>query len=82
MRQLKEYDVVRVSLLLTDERAYDGTPGVCRPPEVGDVAAICHQYSGDWFVVERVDPEGKTIWLAEFTTQELELVNKPTECTA
>lgn len=78
---LREYDVVRVVRLLTVDRFYDGTEGVMRPPGIGDVATICHENKpGDPLasvVVEMVDKDGMTIWLADFARDELELVSRP-----
>lgn len=75
---MKEYDVVHVARLDTVDRAYEGTEGVCRPPRVGDVAKICHEYE-PWnpramVAVECVDESGCTLWLADFSRDELELV--------
>jgi len=81
MVTLREYDVVRVARLLTPNRLYDGTEGVMRPPSVGDVATICHECEpcdpGALVIVEMVDRAGMTIWLADFSKEELELVERP-----
>lgn len=41
-----------------------------RPPQLGDVATICHEYEPKdrtaTVAVEMVDAEGYTIWLADF----------------
>ena len=78
-RSLKEYDAVRVVRLLTVNRPYDGTVAVRRRPEVGDLATIVHEYDPDDprapLAVEKVDPDGYTIWLADFERDELELVD-------
>ena len=75
---LKEYDTVQVARLDTDDRAYQGTEGICRPPCVGDVATICHEYEPSnaraAVAVECVDENGRTIWLADFSRDELKLV--------
>lgn len=80
---LREYDVVRVERLLEADRFYDGTEGAMRPPAVGDVGTICHENDpsdpNGSVVVEMVDEDGNTIWLADFAREELELVgNRPT----
>jgi len=41
---LRQYDIVRVVKLIQADRPYDGTESVRRPPKVGDVATICHEY--------------------------------------
>jgi hypothetical protein len=78
---LREYDVVRVVRLLTADRPYDGTEGVVRPPSIGDIATICHEYEpsdpSSSVVVEMVDQNGMTLWLADFSKEELELVERP-----
>jgi hypothetical protein len=78
MRALREYDSVRVVRLLTPHRHYDGTDDVRRAPAVGDIAIIVHEYDPDDprapVAVEKVDPDGNTIWLADFERDELELV--------
>lgn len=81
MSVLREYDVVRIVRLSKPDRLFDGTASVMRPPRIGDVATICHEYKpGDpsaSVVVEMVDEDGMTVWLADFTRDELELVNRP-----
>ena len=51
---------------------------IARPPAVGDVAAVCHEYQPDdptaRVAVEMVDKDGCTIWLADFERAELDLV--------
>lgn len=76
---MKEYEAVRVVRLLTRNRAFDGTVGVRRAPQVGDVGTIVHEYDTEDprapVAVENVDPDGHTIWLADFERDELELVD-------
>jgi hypothetical protein len=80
MANLSEYDVVRVVRLHTPDRFYDGTPGVMRPPAIGDIATICNDSNPDdpraAVVVEMVNDDGTTTWLADFTRDELELVSR------
>ncbi|MBI1765802.1 MAG: DUF4926 domain-containing protein [Acidobacteria bacterium] len=74
---MKEYDCVRIVRLLSPERAYDGTDSVSRPPQIGDTGAIVHVYQtsdkAEGYIVESVDSEGRTIWLADFLPDELVL---------
>ena len=81
MAHLREYDIVRVVKLIQADRPYDGTERVRRPPKVGDVARICHEYDPKdpiaVVAVEMVDGDGLTVWLADFERTELELVQKP-----
>jgi hypothetical protein len=78
--EFKEYDVVRVARLLKPERPYEGTQSVARPPRVGDVGSIVHDYGAEGatelFAVEMVDPDGLTVWLADFGPDEIELVSQ------
>jgi hypothetical protein len=73
MKTEREHDVVRV-IWLDGERSFTGTPGVARRPEVGDVGAIVHVYSERTFMVECVDSDGMTVWIADFHLGELENV--------
>lgn len=76
MAALKEFDCVRVVRLRQPERPYDGTEAVMRPPRVGDTGAIVHVYATDagaaGYIVECVDAEGYTLWLADFLPDEIE----------
>jgi len=76
MATFHEYDVVRVTQLIQRNRHYDGNEGIKRPPRVGDQGTIVHIPPGtdSWCIVECIDSDGATIWLADFTTDELELV--------
>jgi len=76
MAALKELDSVRVVRLLQAERPYDGTQSVMRPPRVGDTGAIVHVYATEGeaavYIVESVDADGYTVWLADFRAEEIE----------
>jgi len=78
---LREYDVVRVVALKTQQRHYTGSAGVVRSPAVGDIATICHEYAPQdktpTAAVECVASDGRTVWLADFEREELELVERP-----
>ena len=77
--RFQEYDQVRIVRMRTPERDYGGSQSVRRPPRVGDVGTIVHFYEVNDpsapFVVESVDRNGFTIWLADFYPDELERVN-------
>lgn len=81
MHDLREYDLVRIVKLEYLNRPYEGTETVMRPPKVGDVATICHEYDPEnaksKVAVEMVDSHGNTVWLADFDRCELELVKRP-----
>jgi hypothetical protein len=74
MRDLDAHDIVQVCTLLTPSRHVDGTDGVCRQPRVGDRGAVVFRLDATNFIVECVDPEGLTVWLADFHVDELKLI--------
>lgn len=47
-----------------------------RPPRVGDTGVIVHVFAADGeaagYIVESVDAEGYTVWLADFLPGEVE----------
>lgn len=71
----KEYDPVKITSLREPDRHFDGTQAVARAPRVGDtglVVAISGKGDDRTYVVESVDLDGMTIWLADFHADELE----------
>lgn len=71
---INELDVVRVVTLLQNDRQFSGSEGVSRAPRVGDRATVVHVLQpGHVFIVEAVDSEGHTLWLADFLAEELQL---------
>lgn len=76
-QKFTEYDVVEIVRLATDTRHFQGTEGVARAPAVGDVATIvmiCEAENGQYLILEMVDDGGYTVWLADFSGDELRLV--------
>jgi plasmid stabilization system protein ParE len=69
---LREHDVVRVVRLLSPTREAGGTAQVSRQPRVGDVGTIVHVLGPHSFIVECVDTQGLTAWIADFEAEELE----------
>ena len=68
------YTRVRVSRLLTPQRAVSGSGASVRQPQVGDTGTVVEYFGnleGATYLVESVDAEGATVWLAEFSAQEL-----------
>jgi hypothetical protein len=61
-----ELGLVRIIWIEGDVRPYTGTPGVARPPRVGDIGTIVHAFSETIFAIESVDSDGRTVWLADF----------------
>jgi hypothetical protein len=72
----KEYDIVKIRTLKEKSRAFDGTEHVKRPPQIGDEGAIVHilglKNGEAKYIVEAVNENGETIWLADFWESELE----------
>lgn len=69
---MKELDYVKIIKLLREHRPFDGTEGVKRAPQIGDVGAIVH-YNEKGCIVESVNSDGYTIWLADLLIEELEI---------
>jgi hypothetical protein len=73
--KFKEHPIVRVTKLLSDQRAYTGTESVKRAPRVGDQGTIVHAFNKSGpYVVECVNSDGLTLWLADFAQEELEII--------
>jgi hypothetical protein len=76
----KEYDVVKICNLREPNRTYDGTKGIMREPRVGDRGIVVYVFGEinerTKYVVECVNPEGYTVWLADFWEGELEKVDE------
>ncbi len=70
---MTEYSVVKVVRLHTANRQFDGTKGVARAPRIGDVGTIVY-LEGSLVIVECVDNDGMTTWLADFDRTELEVL--------
>ena len=72
----KEYDTVKIRALKESKREFDGTELVKHPPQVGDEGAIIHILGfkdGEFkYVVEALNVNGETIWVADFWESELE----------
>ena len=68
-----ELDCVVVRALQSPTRHVDGTEGIKRQPRVGDQGTVVHVLGSNAYVVESVDHAGMTIWLADFSVDELTL---------
>ena len=77
---LKQYDLVRVRQLLQPPEVYDGWRVNKRPPQIGDVGTIVDvlQARGcpDDYIVESSGADGDTVWLGDFSAEELELLKE------
>jgi hypothetical protein len=77
---MKRYDAVRVKFLAAQAER-KGWNVNARAPRVGDVGTVVEILSAAGqaaqYVVECVAPDGTTLWLADFTAEELEVVERP-----
>lgn len=76
---LPTYSQVEVCHLITQDRPFNGSQDVRRPPRVGDIGMVVsitqHRWDGDLvYIVKKLAEDGRTIWLADFTPDELALV--------
>ena len=71
-----QYGVVRVAHLLRPDRHFQGSPGVCRAPQVADTGTLVYAYDVTSFAVECVNTDGMTVWLADFFAEELEFLGE------
>ena len=74
MPYISAYDMVRVVRLNESNCQFDGTEGVCRPPQIGDTGEIMYYDGNGTFQVLSLNTEGLSVWLAEFHLSELERV--------
>jgi hypothetical protein len=67
----RELDTVVIKALITATRHVDGSEAAKRQPRVGDQGTIVHVIGPQNYVVESVDSDGMTLWLADFRADEL-----------
>jgi uncharacterized protein YjaZ len=76
---MKRYDVVKVKSLVA-AIGRNGWNVNARAPRVGDIGTVVEILNAEGqdaqFVVESVAADGTTIWLADFTAEELEVVER------
>ena len=70
-------DTVRIVRLRTPTREISGTPHVLRQPTIGETGTVVGEGPAGTYLVEHVDADGMTPWLAGFGADELELVERP-----
>ncbi len=74
----QQYELVRVRKLLRLAEEYDGWQVNRRAPEVGDTGCVVDILSAvglpDMYVVESVEPDGMTVWLGDFSSDEIETI--------
>ena len=81
MHTLREYDVVKVIALFEEQRHTIGSDDVTRQPAVGETPApVVFVYDpkdpAAPVIVECVNRQGNTLWLADCLPQELELIER------
>ena len=73
---VKQYEQARVRQLIRSTETYNGWRVNTRAPQVGDVGTVVDILSApglpDNYVVECSAPDGRTLWLGDFTAEELE----------
>lgn len=75
----QEYDPVKIVSLLNPNREFHGSDEVARAPRVDDtgiIVAMSGQRDEKTYVVESVDSDGMTIWIADFHEDELALADE------
>jgi hypothetical protein len=67
---------VKIVQLLKEDREVAGTMGMVVPPEVGDTGKVIYEYPAPDLrvTVEKTDIGGETVWFADFSRNELELI--------
>ena len=75
----QELDAVRIVQLKEHDRSVDGSSSVKRSPLVGDSGTVVAVLGPKRFWVESVNPDGLTIWLADFDLDELEVTTPFTD---
>jgi len=69
-------DTVRVVRLLEPEREVSGSSDPAPQPRVGDTATIVADVGDGIYLVESCTDDGVSRWMAEFTAEELVLVDR------
>ena len=75
--RLQSDDTVRIVRLLEREREVTSSSAEARQPRVGETGTVVEDVGDGIYLVERTTADGYTNWLAEFATDELELVDRP-----
>ena len=74
----QELDTVRITRLPVVATGFTGSASALRAPTLGDTGVVVHAADGR-YVVESVQTDGRTVWLAEFAASDLELVDRRDE---
>ena len=69
-------DIVRIEKLAMEERPVDGPSSTPPHPRVGDLGTVVAQVGDDLYLIEHAADDGQQIWVAEFHSEELALVER------
>jgi hypothetical protein len=76
---LELYQLVRIRTLHHPLEHYDGWGVNVRPPQVGDIGTLIDILTGPGlptdYIVELSGPDGISIWLGDFSEDEIEAVS-------
>ena len=85
MTNIVEFDTVRVVALQNSPESHLAISQFDRPPAIGDLGTVVGytspydpQHPATRFIVESCATDGRTIWLAEFSHDEIEFVKHAT----
>jgi hypothetical protein len=69
-------DLVRIVRLEAEDRDVDGSSHPPPQPRVGEIATVVEEVEDGIYLVERCTDDGRTLWMAEFLSAELDLVQR------
>ena len=69
-------DRVRIVQLEDDDRAVDSSLDPPRLPRLGETGTVLEEVADNVYLVERSTDDGRVLWVAEFLSSELELVER------
>jgi hypothetical protein len=76
MPELEEYCIVRIVKMVRSPHQYDDWGWNQREPQIGDTGTLIEVLHAaglpDKYVVEKVDNDGRPIWLSDFDAEEIE----------
>lgn len=72
----EQSDIVRVVQLILETRDVDGSVAEPPQPRRGETGIVLDAVGDDLYLVEHATDDGRTLWIAEFHADELELVHR------
>jgi hypothetical protein len=79
MTSFDQSDVVRIAKLQMEERPVDGPSPAPPHPRIGELGTVVAQVGDDLYLIEHATDDGRQIWVAEFHSNELALVERRRE---